>query len=71
MVSEIVTFRVRHDGPLAQYTKAHPHLQLAVWCNLNYDVYELTGAQPSDADELASTLVTMPRSAAAKPAARR
>ena len=56
MVAEIVTFRVRHDGPLAQFTKARPHLQLAVWCNLNYDVYELTGAQPKDADELATAL---------------
>jgi predicted DNA binding protein len=54
--AEIVVFRVRHDGPLARFTRDRPHLSLAAWCNWAYDAYELSGATPEEARELAATL---------------
>jgi predicted DNA binding protein len=56
MTAESVHFRVRHDTPLAAFTAQRPGMALAVWCNWEFDVYELSGASAEDAAALCEVL---------------
>jgi hypothetical protein len=56
MAPESVHFRVRHDTPLGAFTAQRPGVALTVWCNWEFDVYELSGATRADADALAATM---------------
>lgn len=56
MPAESVHFKVRTDSPLAAFTAARPGVGLTVWCNWEFDVYELTGGTPDDAKALVALL---------------
>lgn len=56
MPPQEVTFRVPHEGPLAEFTRRHPGVTLSVWCNWESEVVEAAGAGAVAAEELESLL---------------
>src|SRR5581483_8593524 len=62
MPAESVHFKVRTDAPLASYTAKRPGVSLTVWCNWEFDVYELSGASADDAAALVEILRLAPES---------
>lgn len=62
MPAESVHFKVRTDAPLASYTAKRPGVSLTVWCNWEFDVYEISGASADDAAALVDILRLAPES---------
>jgi predicted DNA binding protein len=56
MPAESVHFRVRPQTPLSAFTAARPGLSLTVWCNWEFDVYELSGGTAEDAAALVDAM---------------